>query len=84
VEGFDRALPLAIMGATATANQCAGSAMINMAAARVPTTHAMPQTIMAPVIPWAREVMLFDIVLLLLLWHHAIQGREGLGGTMPC
>jgi hypothetical protein len=66
VEGFDRALPLDIIGSTATADQCAGKAMINMAAARVPTTHAIPQTIIVPVIPWAREVMLFDIVLLLL------------------
>jgi hypothetical protein len=66
VEGFDRALLLAIMGSTATADQCAGYAMINMAAARVPTTHAIPQTVIVPVIPWVREVMLFDLVLLLL------------------
>jgi hypothetical protein len=66
VEGFDRAVPLDITGSTATADQCAGNVMINMAAARVATTHAMPQTIIVPVVPWAREVMLFDIVLLLL------------------
>jgi hypothetical protein len=50
---------------------------MNMATASVTATQAMAQTIMAPVTPWVREVMLSNIVLLLRLWHHAVQGREG-------